>query len=180
MPNGIEYTPEEWEASVGHRPLLTMPADQLRLLHQHWMWANVQRIEFDRGLAKGLSAPDLDGPMIMVERSMCFIFTWYGMLWSIVEACGSRYRNVDLRGPFKTDIDRMGNALRECRHAIMHVPTEADGLDERINKLVTVDGGPSALRRIHEGFGGLFREEMVRRTAENNAAQALAGPIDGA
>jgi hypothetical protein len=39
-------------------------------------------------------------------------------------------------------------------------------------------GGVSAItiRRIHRGFGRLFHEEMVRRTAENNAAQALADP----
>ena len=30
--------------------------------------------------------------------------------------------------------------------------------------------------RIHRGFGRLFHEEMVRRTAENNAAQTLADP----
>jgi hypothetical protein len=40
----------------------------------------------------------------------------------------------------------------------------------------TVDGGPAALRRIHEGFGRLFREEMQRPTAENAAQPALAEP----
>jgi hypothetical protein len=57
----------------------------------------------------------------------------------------------------------------------MLVPDANELLDERIADLV---GGVSAttIRRIHRGFGRLFREEMVRRTAENKAAQALADP----
>ena len=63
-------------------------------------------------------------------RGIAFMFVWYGMLWSVIEAC-TQERKIDLRGAFKADIDEVSPKLKKCRH----------------------------------------------RTADNLAAQALAGPI---
>jgi hypothetical protein len=166
MSGEFEYTEEEWADSTDHRPLAACPSEELLLLHRHWMWANLQRIEFDRNLGKeDLGEP---GPLIMASRGMGFMFAWYGMLWSVIEAT-VRDRHIELRGRFATDIDKMSEALRLCRNAIVHVPKTNELLDKRIERLVTVGDSPMSLRRLHSGFGRLFREEFHRRTAENNA-----------
>jgi hypothetical protein len=47
MLQSIDYTPDEWATSTG-RPLAARAGEELLLLHRHWMWANVQRLEFDK------------------------------------------------------------------------------------------------------------------------------------
>ena len=172
MLQGIDYTPDEWATSTGHRPLALCTGEELLLLHRHWMWANVQRLEFDKLLGtEELGEP---GPMMMVSRSMAFMFVWYGLLWSTVESLLDR--KIDIRGSFGADIAAMSEALRRCRNAVMHVPRKNALLDHRIETLVTVGDSPATLRRIHGGIGRLFREEFQRQTAESQAAAALAPP----
>jgi hypothetical protein len=162
MAGEFEYTEQEWAASTGHRPLSECPSEKLLLLHRHWMWANLQRIEFDRNLGKDDVAEP--GPLMMVSRSMGFMLVWYGMLWSVIEAI--RDRHIHLRGRFAADVDQMSELLRLCRNAVMHVPKTNELLDKRIERLVSVSDSPITLRRLHGGFGRLFREEVLRRTAE--------------
>jgi hypothetical protein len=172
MTSEIDYSAAAWQESCGHFPLRDRPREELLLLHRHWMWANVQREAM--GQEFGKEAESLEpGPLMMATKGISFMFVWYGLLWSVIEATTAR--KIDLRGAFNADIAEASPKLRKCRHAIMHVPDANELLDERIADLV---GGVSAttIRRIHRGFGRLFREEMVRRTAENKAAQALADP----
>ena len=114
------------------------------------------------------------GPLMMAIRGVAFMFVWYGLLWSVIEAC-TKERPFDLRGTFKTDIDNVSDLLRRCRNVVLHVPSTNELFDDRIGDLMS---GVSAntIRRIHRGFGRLFYEEMQRRTAQNLAAQALARP----
>ena len=167
MATEIDYSPEEWQASAAHFPLKDCPREELLLLHRHWMWANVQREAMAQTFVTQGEPVD-DWPAGMASRGIGFMFVWYGMLWSVIEACTVE-RKFDLRGAFKAEIDEVSPKLKKCRHAIMHVPEKNELLDERIADLV---GGVSAtaIRRIHRGFGRLFYEEMQRRTAENLAA----------
>ena len=168
MPNGIDYTPEEWETSAGHLPLKACPTEELMLLQRHWMWANVQREAMEQMFGTP-EEPVEPGPMMMATKGVTFMFVWYGMLWSVIESC-LKDRSLDFRGAFKADIDEVSDRLRLSRNAVLHVPKKNQLLDERIEDLV---GNVSAItiRRIHRGFGRMFHDEMVRRTAENNAAQ---------
>jgi hypothetical protein len=94
MSGEFEYTEQEWADSTDHCPLSACPSEELLLLHRNWMWANLQRLEFDRNLGK----EDLGEPgALMMSRSMRFMFVWYGMLWSVIEAI-VRDRDIQLRG----------------------------------------------------------------------------------
>jgi hypothetical protein len=55
----------------------------------------------------------------------------------------------------------MSYTLRRCRNAVLHVPTGNDLLDRRIEELVAVGDSPTAIRRIHRGFGRLFLHECA-------------------
>jgi hypothetical protein len=43
--------------------------------------------------------------MVMVARSVSFMFVWYAMLWSVIEALETR--SIVLRGPLAADITRV-------------------------------------------------------------------------
>jgi hypothetical protein len=64
-------------------------------------------------------------------------------------------------------------ALRLCLNAIMHVPKKNELLDKQIESLVTVGDSPMSLRRLHSGFGRLFREEFQRKTARTTRGHFL-------
>jgi len=175
MASGIDYTNEEWRVSAGHLPLSVRPPEDLLLLHRHYMWANQQREAFFHLLQN--PSPDAlePGPLMMATREMGFMFVWYGLLWSVVEACiaPSEGSNVDIRGPFRQDIDQMSDLLRRCRNAVLHVPRSGELLDTRIQELVAEPDSATTLRRIHRGFGRLFIEEFRR------AQQPVPDPIAG-
>jgi hypothetical protein len=161
MPNGIDYTDAEWRMPIGHGPIGRLAAADRLLLHRHWMWANQQREAFDRFLQN--PAPEIlePGPLMMATREMGFMFIWYGLLWSVIEACvGGGGRGLDIKGPFREDIDRMSDLLRRCRNAVMHVPGPGQLLDERIVKLVSEPDAVTFIRRIHRGFGRMFLESF--------------------
>ena len=168
MLTGIDYTDDEWNCSIGHEPIRDLPPADRLLLHRHWMWANQQREAFDRLLQN----PSLDfpkpGPLMMATREMGFMFVWYGLLWSVIEACvGPRGRGLDIRGPFRSDIDKMSDLLRRCRNAVMHVPGPGELLDARIEKLVSEPDAVMLIRRIHRGFGRMFLEAFKRDIASD-------------
>jgi hypothetical protein len=165
MATGIDYSPDEWNDSAGHHPLRDVAAEDLALLHRHYMWANQQREAF----FKLLEHPSFDaltpGPLMMATREMGFMFVWYGLLWSVLEAVADR--KLDVRGPFLEDVNRMTDLLRRCRNAVMHVPAEGRLLDRRIDELVTEPDSAVVIRRIHSGVGRLFFEELKRRTKDS-------------
>jgi hypothetical protein len=167
MATGIDYTPDEWNASTAHRPLYNVAAEDLLLMHRHYMWANQQREAF----FKLLESPSADaltpGPLVMATREMGFMFVWYGLLWSVLEAF--RDRRLDIRGAFLEDITRMSDLLRRCRNAVLHVPAAGDLLDRRIDELVKEPESATTLRRIHRGVGRLFIEEFKRQTSDKQS-----------
>jgi len=93
------------------------------------------------------------------------MFVWYGMLWAIIEACidPNEGRNIDLRGPFRRDIDQLADVLRRCRNAVLHVPRTGDYLDVRIQALVQEPASAVTIRRMSTGLERLFLEEFARR-----------------
>src|SRR5688572_28646784 len=119
MADGIDYTSDEWKRSAGHFPLSNRPAEDLVLLHRHWMWANQEREAFDSWTVKSAQLPHEPGPLMMATREIGFMFVWYGLLWAVVEACvdPAERRNVPLSGPFRADIDSISSILRPCRNA---------------------------------------------------------------
>jgi hypothetical protein len=100
---------------------------------------------------------------MMATREMGFMFVWYGLLWSVVEASvGLGGRELDIRGAFREDIAQMSDVLRRCRNAIMHVPPAGQLLDPRIQQLVSEPDSATVIRRIHRGFGRMFLEKFRR------------------
>lgn len=160
-----DYSEEEWTTSAGHCPLRDRSTEDLLLLHRHWMWANQQREVFDRCLQESSHEFLNTGPAALASRQFGFMFVWYGMLWAVIEACidVKEGRNIDIRGRFRADIDKLAQALRRCRHAILHVPRGGKLLDERIVSLVSEEDSALTLRRISRGFARLFLEEYKRR-----------------
>ena len=105
------------------------------------------------------------GPLMMATREMGFMFVWYGLLWSVLEAIGER--KLDIRGPFLEDINQMTDLLRRCRNGVMHVPPKGRLLDRRIDEIVKEPESPDVIRRIHRGIGRLFVEEFKRLSNDN-------------
>jgi hypothetical protein len=122
-----DYSENEWAISAGHCPLADRPRHDTLLLHRHWMWANQQREIFDRHAAEA-SADNLTsmGLAGLATKQFGFMFAWYGMLWSVIEACidPKEGRNIDIRGRFREDIDHLAPTLRCCRNAILQCSTE--------------------------------------------------------
>jgi len=155
------YDEDEWAASAGHGPLLQTKPGEAFLIHRHWMWANVQKLAFDKAMNDKEAFEPIE--MVMVARSVSFMFVWYGMLWSVIEALHKR--NIVLRGPLGADIARVRRALKKCRNAIMHVPDDNSLLDIRIQKLVEQQDLVMRIRRVHHGLGRLLGGELQRQAA---------------
>ena len=177
-PFRYEYTEEEWRESAGHFPLRDRPLQDLMHLHRHWMWANQLREAFDGILRESVDGQHR-GLAMLATRQFGFMFVWYGMLWAVIEACidPNEGRNLDLRGPFRQDIDSLAEILRRCRNAILHVPRAGEYVDTRIQALMAEPQSAVTLRRISSGFGRMFLEEFGRRPAEagTEGAQTSAG-----
>jgi hypothetical protein len=172
MANGIDYTANEWIESTSHRPLRDVRGEDLLLLHRHYMWANQQREAFFKLLENPSADALTPGPLMMATREMGFMFVWYGLLWSVLEAF--KDRSLDIRGPFLEDVKRMTDLLRRCRNAVMHVPAEGQLLDRRIDELVKEPESAVVIRRIHRGVGRLFVEEFKRQTKDSESPSDVA------
>lgn len=160
IPDRDTYDEAEWAASAGHGPLLASKPGEAFLIYRHWIWANLQKISFEQSFE---SKEMFDPPeMVMVGRGPIFMFVWYGLLWSVIEAIEER--KFDLRGPLRNDIAHMRDALKRCRNAVMHVPSSNNLLDPRIQKLIELPESVLRIRRIHHGLGRLLREEVQRQS----------------
>lgn len=128
------------------------------------MWANQMREALDRTLTDD-AEPAPDGPTVLASRAFGFMFVWYTLLWAVIEALvdPKEGRDLDLRGPFRRDIDTMSGTLRGLRNAVFHVPRTDEYVDERLTALVLQPDSALAMRRISLGFGRLFLEEFRRR-----------------
>lgn len=160
----VDYSEREWATSAGHHPLKGTGEDFL-LLHRHWMWANQQREAFDHNLQQGSDKNLNLGPAMLANKQVGFMLVWYSMLWAVIEACigVKEQRNIDIRGKFRADIDKLAPLMRRCRNAVLHVPRSGKYFDERIVSLVSEQDSATTLRRISRGFGRLFLEEFARR-----------------
>jgi len=168
--SSFEYSEAEWSASASHYPLRDLEGEDLALIHRHWMWANQMREALDQAI---LQSPELEpSEAMLATRGFGFMFVWYAMLWAVIEACldPNEGRNIDLRGPFRADIDEVTHTLRRFRNAILHIPRAGQYIDARLNALVRQPESAVLLRRIHGGFGRLFLEEFRRRTLKQHAS----------
>ena len=100
-PHRDTYDEAEWAASGGHGPLLLTKPGEAFLIYRHWIWANLQKIAFENVKDEKPFDPI---EMVTVARSVSFMFVWYGMLWSVIEALDKR--GIVLRGPLGHDIAR--------------------------------------------------------------------------
>ncbi len=67
------------------------------------MWANAQREAMEQEFDK--EAESLEpGPQMMATKGISFMFVWYGLIWSVIEAC-QKDRGLPLLGVFKADIE---------------------------------------------------------------------------
>jgi len=130
------------------------------------MWANTQREAMQEALQNPSFTTEPRGEVMMLSKEIGFMFLWYALLWSVIEAFTER--NIDIRGPLKADVDQVSNVLRRCRNAVLHVPRNTSSrLDERIQELVANTETAATVRRISRGFGQMLVEELKRRTKEN-------------
>ncbi len=166
-PNTV-YTEDEWIAAAGHNPLAGLEIEDLMLVHRHWMWCNQLRERLDQELLQGGGADAGLAPL--ATRTTGFMFCWYAMLWSVIEACldPAEGRSIDLRGRLRADIDSISKDLRLFRNAILHVPRRGGYYDPRLVALVEKPDAVAVLRRIHNAFGRLFLEELPRRKGHGN------------
>jgi hypothetical protein len=161
-----DYRSQDWAASAGHAPLAGRPHEDLLLLHRHWMWANQHREVFESLIGNLQEAELLKmGAGMLATKQFGFMLVWYGLLWAVIEAFldPKEGRCIDLRGPFRAEIDTLSPSLRVCRNAILHVPRSGDLLDDRILQLLSVPGSALMIRRVARGFARLFLEEYARR-----------------
>jgi hypothetical protein len=163
----LDYTEDQWRIAAGHRPASPLLDEQLRLLHRHWMWANIQREAFDAELAEITTAEVLERHMSSTSRMSAFLYAWYAFLQAVIEACtdpGQR-RQLDFRGEFQADLVALGPDFRRFRNAVFHVP--ADYNDPRLEKFMTADTSiVDRIRRVHRGFGRLLLEEWQARKVQ--------------
>ena len=152
-----EYSENDWRTSAGHRPLAGVDVNQVVLLHQHWIAANLQRARFHELL------PDAKGPAVdeAFLSSECFVamYLWYALLWVVIE--GFQDRGIEISGPMRADIEAMATPLRRCRNAIFHVPEKSH--DPRLFELMESRDSAAVIGRISTGFGRLFIEEATAR-----------------
>jgi len=170
------YDEPEWAASVEHEPLSSLKQGEAVLIYRHWIWANLQKIAFEHTLNDKETFDPL--PMVMLSRGVAFMFVWYGLLWSVIEALDKR--RIVLRGALGHDVGRVRTALKKCRNAVMHVPDGANLLDPRIQKLVELPEGVTRIRRVHHGLGRLLREEVQRQSGVPANDLATAAPDEQA
>ena len=162
------YDEAEWAASAGHGSLLASKPGEAFLIYRHWIWANLQKISFEQSFK---SKEMFDPPeMVMAGRGPIFMFVWYGLLWSVIEAIEER--RFEVRGALREDIANMRDALKRCRNAVMHVPSSNNLLDPRIQELIELPESVLRIRRIHHGLGRLLREE-VQRQSELSAPRGM-------
>ena len=161
MPYELQYAAAEWKESAGHFPLKDCSEEEFVLLHRHWMWAHQQYQAFEHELQAAEPIGD-DGMALMATKGFGFMVVWYGMLWSIIEACTVE-RRLPIRGHFRVDIDGIAPKLKPFRNAILHDPHTNKYLDSRIDALMAVENAATTIRRIHSSFGRMFLDEANRR-----------------
>lgn len=155
------YTAEQWAQIVDDRPLNLIDAEQLGLLHRHWLWADHGRRWFDRALTERPS--DLPvSPKHMYEEWGAAMYVWYGLLWSVID--GLTLRRARLQGGLRDDVRRVREPLRQARNAVFHV---GDGyFDDRLFEPMRVEESAVVIRRAHHGIGNLILDEMQYRNSD--------------
>lgn len=154
------YEDDQWTEITRDRPLSGLSDRDLLLIHRHWLWANQQREWF----FKLLRNPDLGDELpeaLFARRSTGAMFVWYGLLWTVIE--GFEDRKIVLRDPLLSDVMSLGDSLRRCRNAVLHIPRADDYVDQRIHALLENDESVPLIRTVHSSYGRLLIEEMQQR-----------------
>jgi hypothetical protein len=158
-----DYTDDEWAEAVGPDPLQSIGAEELALLHRHWMWANVQRERFDELLADDSEEASFE---TLATRSAGHMLLWYALLRSVIEGLVED-RGVVLGGTFGSDIASLGDDLRRARNAILHVPESGSYYDPRLVRFISRADSVDLVRRVHRGLGRLLIGELRQRAASS-------------
>ena len=149
----FEYSRADWLKSAGHRPLEDVDVNQVFLLHRHWIWANLQRGRFNATLS---TAAKPDEGAFLADECWASMYLWYGLLWSVIEAFDAR--QIEIRGPMRSDMDYVADTLRRCRNVVFHISAKTQH-DARLFELMQLPDSAAAISRISTGFGRMFIEE---------------------
>lgn len=158
-----KYDESEWIDACDGRPLAALDRTDLLVLHRHWVWADVIHQAHTRTLVEAKSIEELANP---ASANSAYMFVFYGLLYSVVEACISpdEKREIPIAGRFREDIDSVSDTLRRCRNAVMHVPKSGnDYLDPRLQQFMATPDIIERVTRIHNGFSRLFLDEFAAR-----------------
>lgn len=153
------YPEADWTECVPADFLAGIGAEELGLLHRHFIWANYQRTLFDRALQE----PDRDDQdfALLAGGDASTMLLWYSLLWALIE--GFDDRGLRPGGLFGEDIEAVSDLLRRGRNAVLHVPRKGDYWDTRIVEMLSEPTLVIRVRRITKGFGRMFLEEIRRR-----------------
>ena len=155
------YSESEWAAIGPGRPMKDLTAEQLLLLHRHYVWTILQKTAFADELTLDPSrARSSDGQLPLADKPLAAMYLWYALLWATIE--GLRQRHIPIGGELDADIKLVSPTLKRCRDAVFHIPRERY-YDDRLFGLMSDQDSALRVRRITSGLGRLFIEEMDAR-----------------
>jgi hypothetical protein len=157
------YSPEEWAASAGHRPLADVDDANLTALITHWRWSEAAQawfytlLELEQQTGRDPETVRPDDPWSGA------LMVYYGLVWAIIERL--RELRVRLHGPLNTDIRDVAEDLRVTRNGVFHVsrPDAEDHIDGRLIRLMIDPPRMLVVNRVHLGLGRLAADEVTHR-----------------
>lgn len=151
------YTEDEWEEISASASFDDVPTHQVALLHRHWIWADYSRRAHEDSLAN----EDWDDVEDFGARTPWAMYTWYGLLYAVVE--GLTDRKVRLGGQLVTDLRTIREPLREARNATFHVGGADAYWDMRLFEIAKNPESAKQITRAHQAIGQLLLDELRRR-----------------
>jgi hypothetical protein len=133
--------------------------DRLACLLRHWAWADEAMLRFERELTTGW---DYDEDLV-ADHPFGAYYHWCALLCGLSEEALehgllSPPKMEALRGDLETSI----GSLRACRQFLVAIPASFEE-HPRVVDVLRDRERLARLRRVHEAFGELLREERLAR-----------------
>lgn len=133
--------------------------DRLLCLQRHWAWADEAMARFDHQLANGLDYDD--DPMS--DHPFGAYYHWCALLCGFAEAAIDRgLLSPPQLEPIRQDIEAGLPGLRACRRLLVTIPASLKE-HPRVADLLQDRETLARLRRLHESFGEVLRQEQMAR-----------------
>jgi hypothetical protein len=129
-------------------------------LFRYFMWASLNRENFDRALASsGTKVDDQGGFLFFSTQPGIFMTYWYGGLYVVIEG----WRELDLHEPLIDALLESPNVdlLRRFRNGAFHF--QSAWLDDRLVAFCGTAGSVSWVRELTQRFHDHLTGEMHRR-----------------